>query len=1163
MTGNSTRIGVVVLFALLVVSCDLLNTSLDDDFLNKIDDEIAWKNAAKLSVSVSFPQEWGRSPQFGDNKCGDVRKGYAFNVEFNPQAAYALSEWRAYPTAGLNSIANWQDSPADSLAGLQQAGGVVFPELIPGSEVSSFTINTTVPVTLIPWCIDQPRVVSTVPPMDAVGGRFNRVQPIIITFAAPIDTGTAGLGGNSITITVTDMGGSVDNTDYYNGTLVFSNGNRTITINPLTSGPPPDSIVTVTVGQDIRSSIGKGENGLEEDLVFFWYTRGSAGASISGWNVNYNANNTITVSWSVSGVNVPGRVFFYQNFGQRQNAEVDGINSAVIRNIPRLNDSNIRNAQAVSNIHQYDIYIEPLSMDGDVFDTSDRIRIWNIPGMGVSMGSGAFEIKDAADLAAMCEPSSDYYALGSANANKKFVLTNDISLTGQWTPIGTETASFQSIFYGNGYTISVNSGFSFASKTHTGIFGLISGIGAEIRDLAVQYNISPAAGITSHIGGIVGYVGNSARITNCIVTGGSGVALSLSAATGDVYMGGMIGRMEANAFIRNSFSDLNAGLSKNNAGKVLLGGIAGSVSGGPLPAPGSVIIQDLYCFGNVTFTATGTSPGQVHIGGIAGNCLSRGGVIKNARYGGILSVEGNSYARSEELYGGGLIGYCEYPMLEFCEFERAGRITVIRDQSYEICIGGITGYSRFAGRLSSCTARGDINVQSSTSAVWSADGIVLGGIAGKLEGSNGTNRAELVNCAYELGTISVQSGRTTYKNYTGGIVGKTEMYGAFDNCHSRAYLIEINAPSGTIFFGGFGGEVNGSKVINCSNVSPLAMSDSGQPPAGGVYIGGLIGNHLVSNESADEVTTMENCWSHSSINARGARVIYGGGLVGYLGGYFGASVRPSIKKCYATGNVNVLTSSPQTGFITYETIYSGGLLGKGEHIDISESFATGNVTIRHDDYGFTGVFSGGLAGTIEYGTIKNCYALGNATASTVSVGSQAVAGGIAGSTKFSQVQYCFAVGSVSAERSARGVYESVKAGGITGEAEGGTVSNNVSLASRIIGIDGNGEAAVARIIGNNNYNSAVLNHNYASMTMYLARSAIDQLVPEGIYLSEEDKDPTKNHGADAGSLHPLFGDPVAWKEADWVANAGFNSAAAGTGIWTFDLFFNYPRLAWE
>jgi len=68
----------------LFIGCELLNAPLDKDFYKKIEEEVAYANAEKLTVSVSFPDEWGRSPQFGDNKCGDVRKGYAFNIEFLP-----------------------------------------------------------------------------------------------------------------------------------------------------------------------------------------------------------------------------------------------------------------------------------------------------------------------------------------------------------------------------------------------------------------------------------------------------------------------------------------------------------------------------------------------------------------------------------------------------------------------------------------------------------------------------------------------------------------------------------------------------------------------------------------------------------------------------------------------------------------------------------------------------------------------------------------------------------------------------------------------------------------------------------------------------------------------------------------------------------------------
>ena len=66
-----------------------------DDYFDKIDQEIAWANAAKLDITVAYSYEWGSSPQAVG--CFDAlwekekpRKGYPFNVEFSSSMTYGM-----------------------------------------------------------------------------------------------------------------------------------------------------------------------------------------------------------------------------------------------------------------------------------------------------------------------------------------------------------------------------------------------------------------------------------------------------------------------------------------------------------------------------------------------------------------------------------------------------------------------------------------------------------------------------------------------------------------------------------------------------------------------------------------------------------------------------------------------------------------------------------------------------------------------------------------------------------------------------------------------------------------------------------------------------------------------------------------------------------------
>jgi hypothetical protein len=87
------RSALLILFSLFFflfsfVSCELFNAQYDPDYWQKLEDEIAWANAPKLTVAIAFPATWGTSnPQQGTiTPARDIRKGYStnFEIEFTP-----------------------------------------------------------------------------------------------------------------------------------------------------------------------------------------------------------------------------------------------------------------------------------------------------------------------------------------------------------------------------------------------------------------------------------------------------------------------------------------------------------------------------------------------------------------------------------------------------------------------------------------------------------------------------------------------------------------------------------------------------------------------------------------------------------------------------------------------------------------------------------------------------------------------------------------------------------------------------------------------------------------------------------------------------------------------------------------------------------------------
>ncbi|MDR1315832.1 MAG: hypothetical protein LBK13_03065, partial [Spirochaetales bacterium] len=69
--------------------CDLLNAP-EIDIGDHIDEAVAWANATRLTVRVEYPADWGSSnPAQGTiTPARDIRRGFPFDLEFNPGGIY-------------------------------------------------------------------------------------------------------------------------------------------------------------------------------------------------------------------------------------------------------------------------------------------------------------------------------------------------------------------------------------------------------------------------------------------------------------------------------------------------------------------------------------------------------------------------------------------------------------------------------------------------------------------------------------------------------------------------------------------------------------------------------------------------------------------------------------------------------------------------------------------------------------------------------------------------------------------------------------------------------------------------------------------------------------------------------------------------------------------
>ena len=180
-----------------------------------------------------------------------------------------------------------------------------------------------------------------------------------------------------------------------------------------------------------------------------------------------------------------------------------------------------------------------------------------------------YNVIGLADEAAL-QAFSAYVSQGNTCAGKTICLTQDIALTGAWTPIGytgDEYAvhyNFAGNFNGNGKTIS-NMTTSTGQKA-----GLFAGIdGGSVSNLAiVNANVSSS---TIEAGVLAGTAIN-AYISNCYTTG--------SVSASQDYVGGLVGRI-TNTTIDDCYS------LGSVAGRNMLGGLVGSADSSTIEDSGA------------------------------------------------------------------------------------------------------------------------------------------------------------------------------------------------------------------------------------------------------------------------------------------------------------------------------------------------------------------------------------------------------------------------------------------------------------------------------------------------------------------------------------------------------------------------------------------------
>ncbi len=411
----------------------------------------------------------------------------------------------------------------------------------------------------------------------------------------------------------------------------------------------------------------------------------------------------------------------------------------------------------------------------------------------------------------------------------------------------------------------------------------------------------------NYVGGVVGYI----SITDTAV---SESVENSGAVTGKNYVGGIVGycrcyHWDPRTATFNKY--VNSGAVN---GEECVGGICGEFYS-------YADSSDVYTVTMSAFQNTGNVTGIKYVGGLLGKGYSDHWSTMTGS-----SVSGTI---TGETYVGGLLGHFQHLNVSGCT--NAGTtLTVTGKADY---IGGFAGYLH--GSISSCTNVIDVIAPESN---------YVGGIAGYLY-INETTTSELL----------ANTGAVKGKNYTGGIVGRYELYHWDNRTGTLSKYTNSGAVTGAEYVGGIIGEIY--SAADSSDVYTFFLSEFTNTGnvTGSHYVGGLLGkgrsdtgNSKLTASSSAGVITAE---------------YYVGGLAGYM-----ESVQ--IETCSNAGSTVNATKYLVDGTKYYT--YVGGYAGRGYIIQNCKNESNITCTLQ-------GSYVGGIAGYADH-YITGCSNSGAITA---------------------------------------------------------------------------------------------------------------------------------------------------------------------------------------
>ena len=248
-------------------------------------------------------------------------------------------------------------------------------------------------------------------------------------------------------------------------------------------------------------------------------------------------------------------------------------------------------------------------------------------------------------------------------------LTGNITLTGEWTPIGIDyNHRYAGTFDGGGHTITGLTATT--SDQYAGLFGRI-GSGGKVKDVTLKDVKIESNNGMGCVGGVAGW--SYGNIENCSVSGsvsGSGMngvaggvvgyqsggsltgCSSSATVKGVTYAGGIAGSTNSGATLTACYATGDVTLVSNDIGTCYAGGVVGNNGS-------SSTLKACYAWGNVI----GSGSGTIYAGGVTGTndsgtltaCYHAKGTVSGPD-GATGGVAGRNF--KDSMFGGGIITAC-------------------------------------------------------------------------------------------------------------------------------------------------------------------------------------------------------------------------------------------------------------------------------------------------------------------------------------------------------------------------------------------------------------------------------------------------------------------------------------------------------------------------